>query len=480
MTMTAKGASSQDALRLRAIATMEPLLRLRATGTLEWLDHRDIAMFTLGCLLDSWNLGAQEEMMTRDDVARRIAERVSLQAVAASRTVDAASARDYGTKVVDALLNHDSQTGEFVYSSYDHDRGTFETYSFHLLRYEEALDNRIYVVPSAEASNLYFQSFLVDVQDELLGQRHALEHHIRSGRTDRLAAAAEAHRRTASRLLAQTRNLSRRADRSIRTVSPLGDVAPLLEEIHLAAREAMGFDDGLKSKLSEQLAVADDDASPHIQRALAALKGARHLFLSTKNAAAEMLVRLERASADAAFRGRRRGVAVPELDREVAVPLMSAPLTEELTDAILCALLGATLPELPGLDVVMLAEKCLPPAPKLAVEDDEDEDFRVPVSPLVARFGANAGIAAEALDFVARYGAAAGSLSRVLSHPEAITRGDAFGEALSLVVNAAFKDQGGTEGTVLRLPGLRLHTSVERLPAAACVAGTDVEMERIA
>ena len=479
ISQTATLATSQETLRLRALATMEPLVRLRGTGSLDWVDHRDVAMFTLGCLLDSWNISDTEEMLTREALAHRIADRVVAQATAAGRSLEAASARDYGVRVVDILLNHDSQTGKFTAPIYDREAGTFESYSFHLLHYEEATDNRIYLVPSAEASNLYFQSFVVDVQDELLGQRHALEHHIRSGRTDRLAAAAEAHGRTASRLLAQTRNLARRAERSIRTVSPLGDIVPLMKEIHEAAKEAMGFDDSLRSKLSDHLSVATDASTPHVERAIAALNRARNFFLKTRNAAANMIVGLDRAVAAAGFRSRRRSVAMPDLDRDVAVPLMSAPLTDELTDEIFCALLGARLPDLPALDVVVLAEKCLPVTPRPIEADVEEEEFKVPVSPLVARFGSKAQVAGQALDFVSRYGVAVGRLSGLLAHPETIQRGDAFGEALALVVNAAFKDQGGQEANLLRLPGMRLRADTQMLPEDAIVHGTDLLMEKI-
>lgn len=478
-----KVTASLDSLRLRNLATAEPLHRIRAIslgGALEWLDHRDIAMFALGCLLDTWGLGGGDELMDKTTLARRIGERVCEQALDAEQTVSRSNARDYGMKVVEALLNNKEKGGEFTTRIYDRATRTFDTYAFHLVKESESDENRFYLEPSPHASNLYFVSFLVDVQDEIIAQQHALEHHLASGRTDKLATTADNHRRTASRLLIQVRMLSRKADRSIRTISPDTEVAPLLAEVRDAASLSSIFDYGIMAKLKESLGYAPDDAVSQIDKAIAAIKSARNFFLKARDEASAMLNRLEKAASQMACIPMRSNVSLPDLEQDIARPLMDVPLGHASVDEILAAFLGASVPQSLVVDPVCFLEAMMPPPMVQKNQDDEDtadDDFVIPPKLHPLHFGEKGVVAQDALEFLREHGIRCGSLGRLISHPLAKERGDSFAEALTLISLAAFKDQGGAGQDILRLPGMRLRSSPHPLPKHPAVQGSDLLIE---
>ena len=480
----AEDSISQDAMRLRALATAEPLHRIRALsvgGPLDWLDYRDIAMHALGCLLETWGLGGSDEYLDKELLSRRLAERVLEQASHGGFPADRRAAREYGSKVIDTLLNSREKGGEFTTRIYDREARSFASYSFRLVEEAESEDNRFYLQPSAEASNLYFQSFVVDVQDELIGQRHALEHHIRNGRTDRLAAIAEQHRRSAVQLLSQVRALGRRAERSIRAIIPDKDVVPLLANVRKMAAEEASFDRDISLRLSEQLDIADDAALVHINRTIEAIKNARNAFLSAKSEASGMLAKLEKAAIDAACRASRHSVAVPDIETEIVLPFIALPVGTQAVDELITAFLGACLPEGMAVDPVHLAEQCVPlpvRAPTALVAEDAPDDYVVPPALCLPRFGEKAQVCEEAIQFMQEHGAKAGSLGTMLSHTEVRRRGDAFAEALAIVACAAFKDQGGRKSQEsVSIAGLRLRSAGYPLKDHPALSGSDILME---
>lgn len=475
--------ASQDALRLRTLATAAPLHRVAAaaTGALGALSHEDLAIHALGTLLDTWRLGNDEELLDKAGLAQKVGERVLEQAAALRVAVDRRSAVEFGGKVVEILLNARHRGEPFRSAIYDPVRRVHETYEFSLVEEAESDDNRFYLEPTAEASNLYFQSFLVDVQDELVAQRAVLQHHIAAGRTDRLCTAAEGHRRTASRLVSEAKVIARKAERSIRSVSPTDEAIPLLRRFEAAATEAARFDDDIARKIADQMEIAEGEAAENLAATGEHIRKARRAFQRALLASTDLIARLERAAAAAAFRIPPGLAVIPDIEAEVALPLLSLPVGDPALDAVLAAFLGAS-PAAGALpDPCRLAEAWLP-RPRLEDPDsglaDEPELEAAPAL-CPPRFGDRGGVA-EALAFVVAHGVRAGSLSRLLRHPGAAERPEAFAEAVALVTAAAFKDQGGSGRDVLRLPGVRLRMAGRPLPDETPVQGDDILIEAAA
>jgi hypothetical protein len=475
---------SDEVRRQRTLATAEPLLRMRSIGLggpLEWVDHRDVALYALGRLLDTWGLGGDDDLLDKEKLAHCVADRIAEQGEAAGKTPDQREARAFGHKVVDALLNSKEHGGEFTGRIYDHGNRKFEDYSFRLVVEDESDDNRFYLQPTPHASNLYFESFTVDVQDELIGQRLALDYHIYSGRTDKLAAAAERHRRTAARLLTEVRGLMRRADRSIRAISADIDVIPLLRDLNEMADQAGSFERNICKKLDEQRDIATGQAAFHIENTINAIVRARQSFLSAREKSADMLIRLENAGAAAACRAPRISVAVPDLETEVFRPLMDlvADGNENTIDRLLQAFLGAAMPDI-ILDPVALAD-CFFPAPLAEADDGDDRGNDADYSPEAAlfldRFGDHAALASQAQRFVLENAASTGKLSRLITLPAVREMGPAYAEAITLVVCAAFKDQGADGEGLVRLRGLRLVVNGDEIRNHPAVSGTDIHFE---
>lgn len=469
---------SQDALRLRTLATLAPLLGVRAGASAIFgaLCHEDLTLHALGALLNTWQLGTGDDLLDKSGLAQKIADRVMEQAAALSTPIDPDEATDYGEKIVDTLLNSKERGAPFRSVIYDRARRVHETYNFQLVTEVEGDDNRFYLEPTTEASNLYFQAFLIDVQDDIIAQRAVLEHHIATGRTDQLCTAAENHRRTAFRLVAEAKVIARRAERSIRSVSPDKEAIPLLRRFEEAATEATLFDSSIALRISEQMEIAEDEAADHLARTDEHIRNARRAFQMARNTSTDLIGRLEKAAAAIACRLPRSLAIFPDIEADLAAPLMALPPGDAAVCSILPAFIGARTPAGLLLDPCAVAEAWLPKLPK--PEADHDFAAEPELEPMTVlcppRFGERRRIIDEAVAFITAHGAEAGSLSRLFRHPRAANQPAPFHEALALVVAAAFKDQGGADEDLMRLPGLILSKADGTLPADAPVLGDDM------
>ena len=436
------------------------------------ISGHDLVIHAIGRLIDTWRLGNDDEMLSKRALADIIGQRAIEQAISLGIVLDRTAAENLGSKIVDILVNAKNRSAPFRESIYDAAKRKHETF--------ESDDNKFYLEPTVEASNHYFQSFVTDIKDVLIAQKALLEHHIAGGRIDSLCDIAEQHCNTATQLITEARSVAKRAERSIRSISPDKDAIPLLLRFRAAAEEAAHFDDGIAFKISEQLDIAEGETFEHLQRTEEVIRRARKSFQSARQIATELIAKLEKASTSAAFKLPSMLAVIPDIEVDIAHPLFGLSCDDSVFDLILGHFLGPSFSRSAIIDPCGLAEAWVP-NPLLEKQEDwnkGDPELEDIVTTCPPRFGDKGELIEEATAIIKAYGVQSGRLSALLLN-QAIKANPGLEDAIVLVTLAAFKDQGAQGNDLVRFSGIYFGVDGGKIPEELPFIGDDITFEAV-
>jgi len=379
------------ARRERVIAATVPLHQLARTGHVvpfDKLDHLQIGLSAIRLVVDAAGGGFDSDGLTREELAERIAELMDLQFKVLRDTGQIAKLPKSGDtyrraeEAVKLLLNTDAVAAHH-HAIFD---GTsFRSFEFHLMEEHEAADGSWRLQPTPEAINLYFQATEMDISDRVISQQAVLRHYMEQGRF------AEAERNAADRardvrfFVSQINELIRRMDISVRQISFLQDLLPLIEDardkVEIMMRAEVQLRDAIEhhdaSVADDKAAAALDRIRDHIDRNIGLYGRLQARIMASLRTYNERL-------GEAGFRY-RIVQNLPDLDADVLRPMLRLPasvaVSRELVTGLADSFLAPAL--LPIMDLGVFLDSCMAPRkPKLDSLPEEESVDLIEVSGL--------------------------------------------------------------------------------------------------
>jgi len=373
--------------RLRSLVRTGPLHRIEANKAsrvrdLTRHDLRALALRAIDATIERMGLGYGAY---RSDIAEALSPIIR----AVEPGANATDVDEITNIVVEHLLNETSRRLQFdePYLDFDGTSATGRSVRFHLLREEEADDGSIVLKATTEAINLYAGMLDVDVEDAQTAAEAVLKAQIERGAIGAAVATARQARLRSIEYGEKLRSTLRQVRRDVSRV----DASAMLRTVAGARKhleERLQVERGLIDAVEERVLSAEVEDAPALVELKDTLVDCRRRHLQLHSDVLGMNETWLSEQERQRFR-RQRASALPDLEREVFDPLISATMgdIDPILDALLLPLHAPDAPRV--FDVGHLADSLLAPRrrePDLDLDECE-EDLEL-IRSVEARFDA--------------------------------------------------------------------------------------------